>query len=149
MRSEAVYAAPAIDVVWQKMIAGHPGAEVIEVHIPTSDTSAIAANANPDAGTYWKTDYVYYDQYTLEELPAKSIYGRLSEADGADKLMRMNYDVHTGAILGIGGKLLMFFASLIAGSLPVTGFIIWRGRKKKKKKYSEIISESLFVQAAS
>jgi uncharacterized iron-regulated membrane protein len=127
------YDAPAIDIVWQKMQASYPDAEVIEVHIPDSDTAAVAANANPEADTYWKTDYVYYDQYTLEELPAKSIYGRFEDADGADKLMRMNYDVHTGAIFGIAGKILMFFASLIAASLPVTGFIIWRGRRKRRQ----------------
>jgi uncharacterized iron-regulated membrane protein len=125
--------AAAIDVVWQKMRASHPDAEVIEVHIPDSDSAAIAANANPDSDTYWQLDYVYYDQYTLNELPAKSIYGRFRDADGADKLMRMNYDVHTGAIIGLPGKILMFFASLIAASLPVTGFIIWRGRRKKKQ----------------
>jgi len=123
--------APAIDVVWHKMRAGYPAAEVIEVHVPESDTAAIAANANPDSDTYWKTDYVFFDQYTLEELPAKSIYGRFKDACAADKLMRMNYDVHTGAVIGIAGKILMFFASLIAASLPVTGFIIWWGRRKK------------------
>ena len=137
--------APAIDVVWQKMRASHPGAEVLEVHIPDSDSAAIAANANPDSDTYWQLDYVYYDQYTLEELPAKSIYGRFKDADGPDKLMRMNYDVHTGAIIGLPGKILMFFASLIAASLPVTGFIIWRGRRKKNK---NLISERVAVVAA-
>ena len=33
---------------------------------------------------------------------------------------------------GITGKIIAFFASLIAASLPVTGFLIWRGRHKKK-----------------
>ena len=77
---------------------------------------------------------MFYDQYTFEELPAKSIYGRMAKASMADKLIRMNYDIHTGAIIGIAGKILMFFASLIAASLPVTGFYIWCGRNKKKKK---------------
>jgi uncharacterized iron-regulated membrane protein len=44
----------------------------------------------------------------------------------------MNYDIHVGAILGLSGKVLAFFASLIAASLPVTGFLLWRGRKKKQ-----------------
>ncbi|TAE17375.1 MAG: PepSY domain-containing protein [Bacteroidetes bacterium] len=53
-----------------------------------------------------------------------------------DKVMRSNFDFHTGRIpaLGLFGKLLYFFASLIATSLPVTGFIIWWGRGAKKKK---------------
>src|SRR3989337_894753 len=51
----------------------------------------------------------------------------------ADKIVRMDYDIQVGAVLGLPGKLLAFFASLIAASLPVTGFIIWWGRKKKAK----------------
>jgi uncharacterized iron-regulated membrane protein len=123
---------PAIDIVWDKMKKEYPAAQVIEVHIPETSASPIAANANPDAATYWKTDYRYFDQFSLAELPAKSIYGRLKDATAADKLIRMNYDIHTGGIWGLPGKIIMFFASLIAASLPVTGFYIWWGRRKKK-----------------
>jgi uncharacterized iron-regulated membrane protein len=122
---------PAIDVVWQMMNREYPAAEAIEVHIPETKASPIAANANPDGKTYWQTDYRYYDQYSLKELPVDHVYGRFEDAGVADKIMRMNYDVHTGAILGLPGKILMFFASLIAASLPVTGFYIWWGKRKK------------------
>lgn len=125
--------APAIDKVWQKMNIDYPTAEVIEVHIPGNDSAAIEAVANPDAGTYWKADYIYFDQYSLKEINVNHPYGRYANAGAADKIMRMNYDVHTGAVLGITGKIIAFFASLIAASLPVTGFLIWRGRHKKKK----------------
>jgi len=47
--------------------------------------------------------------------------------------MRMNYDIHTGAIIGLPGKILAFFGSLIVASLPITGFYIWLGRKQKDK----------------
>ncbi|CCH55345.1 propeptide PepSY amd peptidase M4 [Fibrisoma limi BUZ 3] len=122
--------APAIDRVWQKMTAEHPTAEVMEVHIPDTDSSAIAASANPDGRTYWQTDYRFFDQYTLKELSVGHVYGRFGQANRADKLIRMNYDIHTGAILGLPGKILAFFASLIAASLPITGFLIWWGRRK-------------------
>jgi uncharacterized iron-regulated membrane protein len=87
---------------------------------------------NTDEDTYWKTDYRYFDQYTLQELPVEHIYGRFKNATTADKLLRMNYDIHVGAILGLPGKMLAFFTSLIVASLPVTGFMIWWGRRKKK-----------------
>jgi uncharacterized iron-regulated membrane protein len=48
----------------------------------------------------------------------------------------MNYDIHVGAILGLPGKIIAFLASLIPASLPVTGFLIWWGKKKKGKKES-------------
>ncbi len=125
---------PATDLVWQKMNAEYPNAQVIEVHYPETDSSVIAAGANPDAGTYWQNDNRYYDQYTLKEIPVTHMYGRLKDARIADKIARMNYDIHVGAVLGLPGKIMAFFASLLAASLPVTGFCIWWGRKYKKAK---------------
>lgn len=125
---------PVLDAVWMKMNAYYPDAEWIEVHPPEYEGAAIAANANPDASTYWKSDYLYFDQNTLEELPVDHFYNRLEEATFAQKGMRLNYDVHVGAIAGLPGKVLAFFLSAIIASLPVTGFLIWWGRKKKNKK---------------
>lgn len=122
----------AVDSVWVIMKKEYPLAKSIEVHPPESDSSAIAANANLESGTYWKTDYRYFDQYTFRELNVNHIYGRLNEANFADKLYRMNYDIHVGAIGGLAGKFLVFCIGLIVASLPVTGFIIWRGKRKKR-----------------
>lgn len=124
---------PAVDRVWEKMKAEYPVTGSIEVHYPETDSAAIGAGANPDITTYWKADYRYFDQYTLEEIPVTHIYGRLANTTVADKIARMNYDIHVGAVLGIPGKIMAFCASLIAASLPVTGFYIWWGRRRKKK----------------
>lgn len=43
-----------------------------------------------------------------------------------EKIIRLNYDIHTGAVLGLPGKIIAFLISLICASLPVTGFIIWK-----------------------
>lgn len=121
-----------VDQLWMRLSEAHPHAPLLEVHFPENDTTSIAVTMNPDRATYWKSDYRFYDQYTLEELPANQVYGRMDKASAADKLIRMNYDIHTGAILGLPGKILAFFASLICASLPVTGFCIWYGRRYKK-----------------
>lgn len=126
------YAQP-VDVIWAKLSQEYPQAEVIDMHFPTSDSGAIEAALNPDKGTYWQTDYRFYDLYTLKEIPVKHVWGKMEDAKTADKIFRMNYDIHTGAIWGLPGKFLAFFASLIAASLPVTGVMIWLGRRKKKK----------------
>jgi uncharacterized iron-regulated membrane protein len=133
---------PAIDKVWDLMSKEYPTTDWIEVHIPEHHSLAIAANANPDADTYWQTDYRYFDQYTLKELPVGHIYGRIKDATAADKLIRMNYDIHTGAIIGLPGKVLAFFASLIVASLPITGFMVWLGRRNK----SRLEREDAFAQ---
>jgi uncharacterized iron-regulated membrane protein len=126
--------ADPLDKLWEKLKAENPNVDILEVHFPTSDATSLAVTINPDRKTYWKSDYRFFDQYTLQELSSNQIYGKLSEASVPDKLLRMNYDIHTGAILGFAGKVLAFFASLICASLPVTGFYIWYGRKYKKEK---------------
>lgn len=123
----------AEDKVWEMMKASYRNAETIEIHYAASDSSAIVAGANPDASTYWKTDYRYFDQYTLKEIPVTHFLGRYKDATAADKITRMNYDIHTGEVLGLAGKILAFIASMIAASLPITGFYIWWGKKHKKK----------------
>ncbi len=127
------YAIAIEDRLYEKMKVLYPAVETIEVHFPENDTAAVSGAANPDAGTYWKTDYRYFDQNTLEEIPVTHMFGRFRDMKTADKIARMNYDIHVGAILGLPGKILAFFASLLAASLPVTGFLLWWGRKKKSK----------------
>ena len=119
-----------IDDVWKIMNEQYPKNDWIEIHPPETNKSPIAANANPDESTYWKMDYHYFDQYTLEELKVDHQWGRFKEASAANKLMRMNYDIHVGGILGNCGKILAFLLSLIIASLPITGFLIWYGRRK-------------------
>lgn len=123
----------AEDKIWEITKAKYPTAETIEVHYVENDSATIGAVANPDKTTYWKADVRYYDQYTLREIPVKHMYGLLSNTTIADKIARMNYDIHVGAVLGLPGKILAFCGSLIAASLPITGFLIWRGRRRSRK----------------
>ena len=141
----SVYSATAqeqdlLDKAWLMMLRQYPQAKSIEVHPPETATSSIAVNVNPEVGTYWKIDYRYFDQYSMAEKSVNHIYGRFPEADTADKILRMNYDIHTGAILGLPGKILAFLISLLIATLPVTGFLIWLGRKNKKQKPNVVIT---------
>ena len=122
-----------LDKIWVLMQKEYPTAKSIEMHPPENDSTAIAANINPEEGTFWKIDYRYFDQYTLEEKEVGHIFGRYGNANTADKLMRMNYDIHTGAVFGLAGKIFAFLISLLIASLPISGFYIWWGRHKKKK----------------
>jgi uncharacterized iron-regulated membrane protein len=127
-------AEPVIDKVWKLSNQKQPGFPgIVEVHIPEDSITSVEVAMNPDGKTYWKADYIYYDQNTLQEIPVKHAYGMKENASAAQKLQRMNYDIHVGAVLGLPGKILAFCGSLICASMPVTGFMIWRGRKKKGK----------------
>jgi uncharacterized iron-regulated membrane protein len=126
--------AAAADQLWAKFMREDPNFKgSIDVHVPEDEKGAIEIAKNPDPTTYWKADYRYFDQHTLKEIEVKHVFGKFANASVADKIMRMNYDIHIGAIGGLPGKILAFIASLIAASLPITGVIIWIGRKKKKK----------------
>lgn len=127
---------PAMDKLWLQMQKDVPENGSIEVHAPGDSSSAIEVAINPDPKTYWKTDYRYFDQYSLQEVPVAHMWGRFANTTRSQKLMRMNYDIHVGAVLGLPGKMLAFFASLIIASLPVTGTLIWWGRKNKSKNKS-------------
>ena len=48
-----------------------------------------------------------------------------------EKTVGANYDIHVGSILGLPTKIIAFVISLMIASLPVTGFMIWWGRRKK------------------
>lgn len=56
------------------------------------------------------------------------------------QLQEMNYGLHTGQFFGLTGKIIAFIASLLAAALPVTGFIIFWGRRNKKKPKSKAVS---------
>jgi uncharacterized iron-regulated membrane protein len=123
----------AADKIWQRMYTQVPEGAGASIYFAATKTAPIEFFINYKPGTYYKQDAFHFDQYTLKELPASGPYnGRYKDATVADKIARMNYDIHVGAIGGLPTKILAFFASLITASLPVTGFLVWRGRKKKK-----------------
>jgi len=127
--------ASAADKIWNSYLKEDPQFKgSIDVHVPEDGKASIEVAKNPDPGTYWKADYRYYDQHSLKEIEVNHVFGKLKNASVADKIHRMNYDIHVGSIAGLPGKIIAFFASLIAASMPVTGVLIWIGRNKKKKK---------------
>ncbi|NHE57611.1 PepSY-associated TM helix domain-containing protein [Cyclobacterium plantarum] len=74
-------------------------------------------------------DHYYHDQYTGEQIEGHFLNGLSSERSSFQKINGMVYDIHFGSILGLPGRMLVFFAALVAASLPITGFIIWSGKK--------------------
>lgn len=125
--------------------------ESIGIYFPTTNTDPLELSINHRPGTYYNSDFYHFDQYTGQELEATGTYaGSFKNSSMADKIKRMNYDIHVGAVLGLPGKILAFFASLIAASLPVTGFYIWWGRRKKKAKdvFAKVPAKQLQTQTA-
>ncbi len=130
-----------VDIVWQRLSKNKPVTAGIYVSCPEKASETIFAYVNYKPGTYHQLDYYTFDQHTLKLIENEGPYsGTYAKASFGNKLRRMNYDIHTGAILSLPGKILAFCASLVCASLPVTGFIIWWGRRKKKAKKDKSLS---------
>lgn len=127
-----------IDQLILNLMKDNPQADNFEVHYPYDDNSSIYVEISDNDGLYFNNDYRFFDQTTLQEINTPGIYGRYKEANLADKIIRMNYDIHIGAIGGIAGKIIAFLISLLTATLPISGFIIWYGRYKKKNRLSVI-----------
>ena len=139
--------ADVADRLWARIMPAKKDKESIAIYFPVTPTDPLEIGVNHRPGTYYNMDFYHFDQYTGVELPATGTYaGTFRDASVADKIKRMNYDIHVGAILGLPGKILAFGASLIAASLPVTGFYIWWGRRKKNKSVSKkaVLAEKEF-----
>jgi len=127
-----------IDQLIYKLQKENPDADNFEIHYPYDDNASIYVEISDNDGVYYNNNYRFFDQATLEEITTPGIYGRYKEAKLADKIIRMNYDIHIGAIGGIPGKIIAFIISMLTATLPVSGFIIWYGRYKKKVRLSVI-----------
>ncbi|WP_289660191.1 PepSY-associated TM helix domain-containing protein [Flavobacterium panacagri] len=71
----------------------------------------------------------YFDKYTGEIVQTKPF----ESFSNGDKVRRLIYPIHTGSIYGYPTKILAFLVCVFAVTLPITGLLIWLGRKKKKK----------------
>lgn len=93
----------------------HPNFEVYVKHLSYS---------------YHKSSSLIFDENSGELLHTHD----MKDKNFGEKTVGANYDIHVGSILGLPTKIIAFIVSLICASLPVTGFLIWWGRRKKTKK---------------
>jgi uncharacterized iron-regulated membrane protein len=122
-------ARPVVDIAYAHMRQQSPQAEMLLIG-PTDQASA------PVWCTAYGQSLHYYhrDEYRFHPRTGQLLLAQLHDSkSNGKKLADMNYDLHTGLILGVGGKIIAFIISLIAASLPVTGFLVWRGRHKHRK----------------
>jgi len=127
----------AMDQAWGKVLAKHPEAEGFYYSFADSSKpkAAISITIYPTVGKYYNNRSYAFDQHTLQQLAGNKVYDiSYAEAPFGAKLRKANYDIHVGSILGLPGKILAFFGALIGASLPITGLIVWLGKKKKAKK---------------
>jgi len=122
----------AIDGLLPLLRRDSPDAVSFELHYPYSEAYSIYVETSYQDGIYYTNDYRFFDAQTLEEIESPSVYGTYRNTSFADKIIRMNYDIHVGAIGGLPGKIIAFLISLLVATLPITGVLMWYGRTFKK-----------------
>lgn len=128
------------DLIWQKVmgeIAQYNKDQVI-VSFPEKVEDPIYACTDMING-YWRD--LYFDPGNLTLLPTSN--QKIQDLKFADQVRKLNFTLHVGAFGGITTKIMYFLASLICASLPITGFFVWWGKKKKgnrKKPKSNLIT---------
>lgn len=126
---------PVIDMAFAYARKQVPNAQMFLIHNDPALSGTIGVGAYAKSMHYSHADGFEFDKYNGKLLKT---YDYEKKSAGL-KLNEMNYDIHVGQILGLPGKIIAFLASLICASLPVTGFIIWLGKRKKGKPKKERI----------
>lgn len=103
----------------------------IQIRMPVDTINSILVlKENIEMAIPNQSSAAYFDKYT-----AKSIEARPYELfSTGDKIRRLNYPIHTGSIYGLPTKIIAFLVTLFAMTLPITGFLIWLKKGKKKSK---------------
>ncbi|RZA02125.1 MAG: PepSY domain-containing protein [Sphingobacteriaceae bacterium] len=119
-----------MDVAFKYVKHNSPQAHMFFLHTDEKvQGHPITAYAYYKSMHYYKSDIYDFDQFSAKLM---RFIPHQNKSAGL-KMNAMNYDIHVGQILGLPGKIIAFLASLICASLPITGFIIWLGRRKKSK----------------
>jgi len=120
----------AVDRAFIQTIKLQPKAEMLFVTFPQQKGDIINTGAYPHT-----LRYDHQSNYYFHPLDGKRIKSQTFEQKSLGlQVVEMNYGIHTGQVLDLPGKIIAFIASLLAAALPVTGFVIWYGRKNKSGK---------------
>lgn len=100
----------------------------LRVTLPKDDSaSVVVAKEDLSAAMPNVVSFLYFDQYSGKLLKAEP-YATVSRGM---KVRRAVYPIHTGSAGGVFTKIIALLVSLFAASLPVTGFLVWWGRRRK------------------
>ncbi|REG99488.1 PepSY-associated TM helix domain-containing protein [Flavobacterium aquicola] len=104
----------------------------IQIRMPKDTINSIfVTKENLEKNIPNQSSIAYFDKYTAEIFQIKPY----ESFTLGDKIRRIIFPLHTGSILVYPTKIIAFLVCLIAATAPITGFLIWIGRKKKKNHF--------------
>ena len=123
-------ARPLVDVAYARVRRQSPTAEMVLIGPAAGHQQPVYCLAYQRALHFYHRDEYYFHPVSGQLLRALPHAGK----SNGKKLSDLNYDLHTGQILGVGGKIVALLVSLVSASLPVTGTLLWWGRRHKTPK---------------
>lgn len=108
----------------------NPTADVLSIRTRAGETAPIDIQTRLEKSKTSAFVWYYFDRKTGELMMQ---YGD-KDVEGGQKLDTMKYDIHVGSIGGLGTKFLAFVASFVCASLPITGFLMWYNKRRKKSR---------------
>ena len=78
---------------------------------------------------------MYFNQYNGELLSFKPY----EEYTRGDKIKAMNFQIHSGKIAGLPGRIIAFLVTLFLAFLCISGFMMWLIKRNKKVKRALVI----------
>ncbi|MFD1768841.1 PepSY-associated TM helix domain-containing protein [Sphingobacterium suaedae] len=108
----------------------YPEAGMMSIRLRDAEEPLIDVQIRMEEGRSGNFKWYYVRRKTLQI--EKIIQSE--DLKGGAKMAALNYDLHTGNIGGFGTKLLACLIALFCASLPVTGYILWWHKAKKRRK---------------
>ncbi|NID10180.1 PepSY-associated TM helix domain-containing protein [Fibrivirga algicola] len=128
-----VYGAFASDFIADQALTAALGTdafETVRINLPKDSLNPLrVVIAYPTSGLRKESTFTF-DPATAQRLDAKLH----TQQSFSERFWKSDYELHTGRILGLFGKVLVFLVGLVAASLPVTGSLIWWDRRQKARK---------------
>ena len=127
---------PVIDQAFLIAQTKSPDAQMFLLYDDGVKKETINITAYQHSLHFGLNDYYYFDRFTGKLIK----YLPYTKKSPGMKLNDLNYDIHVGQVYGLPNKILTFLTGLICASLPLTGVIIWFGKRKKPKQRSNAVT---------
>ncbi|QQU04793.1 PepSY-associated TM helix domain-containing protein [Myroides odoratus] len=121
-----------LDNAVQYVLQTFPSADMVSLRLGDKTSTEHNLQVRLEQDKTSKFEWIYFDKST-GQITSVQNHTYQSIALGS-KVNSLKYDLHVGTIWGYPTKIMAFIGSLICASLPITGFVIWYNKSKKKKK---------------
>lgn len=134
----------SFDYLFEKLLKQRREANQFTFFMPDSDTVTILqgkTHSNISFLNFEVGELFQFNRYNGEVAGREEI----KYIQKNNKILSMVLFIHMGFWGGLTTKIITFFVGIIGASLPVTGFFIWLGRRKKKRNISKVGRSSIEI----